>query len=52
MEEAELPRAATEGDPAAASVLWDAHGPSAYAFAHRVLGDAEAAAGVAREAGT
>ena len=49
-EEAELPRAATDGDPAAAAALWDAHGPGAYAFAYRVLGDTEAAAGVAREA--
>jgi DNA-directed RNA polymerase specialized sigma24 family protein len=50
MDEAELLRAAREGDPTAATVLWDAHGAIAYAFAHRVLGDADAAAGVAQEA--
>src|SRR5919197_295278 len=45
--EPELLRAAAEGGAAA---LWDAHGPLAYAFAHRVLGESDAAADVARDA--
>jgi len=40
-------RAAGAGGPAA---LWDAHGPRAYAFSHRVLGDAQAAADAAQDA--
>jgi DNA-directed RNA polymerase specialized sigma24 family protein len=31
------------------AALWDAHGPSAYAFSHRVLGDAQAAADAAQD---
>jgi DNA-directed RNA polymerase specialized sigma24 family protein len=30
--------------------LWDAHGPHAYAFSHRVLGEAESAADAAQDA--
>ena len=36
----------TAEEPAA---LWDAHGPRAYAFAHRVLGEAQAAADAAQD---
>ncbi len=43
-------RAAAAGDPAAAAVLWDAHGPRAYAFCHRLLGDADPAADAAQDA--
>jgi DNA-directed RNA polymerase specialized sigma24 family protein len=49
-DELELLRAAAEGDHAAAAALWDAHGPHAYAFAHRVHGEPGAAAGVAQDA--
>jgi DNA-directed RNA polymerase specialized sigma24 family protein len=43
-------RAAVAGDPAAAAALWDAHGPRAYGFCRRVLGDADAAADAAQDA--
>jgi DNA-directed RNA polymerase specialized sigma24 family protein len=46
-DEVELDRAMTAGEPAA---LWDAHGPRAYAFSHRVLGDVQAAADAAQDA--
>jgi DNA-directed RNA polymerase specialized sigma24 family protein len=32
------------------AALWDAHGPRAYAFSHRVLGEAQAAADAAQDA--
>jgi DNA-directed RNA polymerase specialized sigma24 family protein len=47
MDEVAPVRAAAAGGPAA---LWDAHGPRAYAFSHRVLGDAQAAADAAQDA--
>jgi DNA-directed RNA polymerase specialized sigma24 family protein len=43
-------QAAVAGDIAAAAVLWDAHGPRAYAFCHRLLGDADPAADAAQDA--
>jgi DNA-directed RNA polymerase specialized sigma24 family protein len=43
-------RAAAAGDAAAAAALWDAHGPRAYAFCRRVLGDADAAADATQDA--
>jgi len=49
-DEAELISAAAAGDPAAAAALWDAHGPRAYAFSHRVLGEPGQAADAAQDA--
>jgi RNA polymerase sigma-70 factor (ECF subfamily) len=49
-DEAELISAAAAGDAAAGAALWDAHGPRAYAFSHRVLGDAGQAADAAQDA--
>jgi DNA-directed RNA polymerase specialized sigma24 family protein len=43
-------QAAVAGDIAAAAVLWDAHGPRAYAFCHRLLGHADPAADAAQDA--
>jgi DNA-directed RNA polymerase specialized sigma24 family protein len=47
IDEVALVRAAAAGEPAA---LWDAYGPRAYAFSHRVLGEAQAAADAAQDA--
>ena len=49
-DEAELVRAAAAGDPAADAALWDEYGPRAFAFSHRVLGEAGAAADAAQDA--
>jgi DNA-directed RNA polymerase specialized sigma24 family protein len=49
-DEAELVRAAAAGEPAADAALWDAYGPAAYAFSHRVLGEPAAAADAAQDA--
>ena len=49
-DEAELVRAAAAGDPAADAALWDEYGPGAFAFSHRVLGEAGAAADAAQDA--
>jgi DNA-directed RNA polymerase specialized sigma24 family protein len=43
-------RAAAAGDAAAPAALWDAHGPRAYTFCRRVLGDPDAAADAAQDA--
>jgi DNA-directed RNA polymerase specialized sigma24 family protein len=48
--EAELVQAAAAGYPAAGAALWDAYGPAAYAFSHRVLGEPGAAADAAQDA--
>jgi DNA-directed RNA polymerase specialized sigma24 family protein len=47
MDEVAPVRAARAAGPPS---LWDAHGPRAYAFSHRVLGEAQAAADVAQDA--
>ena len=49
-DEVELVRAAAAGEATAATALWDAHGPRAYAFSHRVLGEPGQAADAARDA--
>jgi len=49
-DEAELIRAAAAGEDAAAAALWDAHGPRAYAFSYRVLGEPGQAADAAQDA--
>jgi DNA-directed RNA polymerase specialized sigma24 family protein len=49
-DEAELVRAAAAGDPAADAALWDEYGPRTFAFSHRVLGEAGAAADAAQDA--
>jgi DNA-directed RNA polymerase specialized sigma24 family protein len=43
-------RAAAAGDAAAAAALWDAHGPRAYAFSRRVVGEADVAADATQDA--
>ena len=43
-------QAAAAGDPAAAAALWDAYGPRVFAFCHRILGRADAAADAAQDA--
>jgi DNA-directed RNA polymerase specialized sigma24 family protein len=49
-DEAELVRAAAAGEPAADAALWDAYGPAAYAFSHRILGEPGAAADATQDA--
>jgi DNA-directed RNA polymerase specialized sigma24 family protein len=49
-DEAELVRAAAAGEAAAGAALWDEYGPRTFAFSHRVLGEAGAAADAAQDA--
>jgi DNA-directed RNA polymerase specialized sigma24 family protein len=49
-DEAELICAAAAGEAVAGAALWDAHGPRAYAFSHRVLGEPGQAADAAQDA--
>jgi DNA-directed RNA polymerase specialized sigma24 family protein len=49
-EDRELVRAGALKDPVAADALWDAYGPGAFAFCHRLLGDVAAAADAAQDA--
>jgi len=42
--------AAVAGDPAAAAALWDAHGPHAYAFSRRIVGEPDVAADATQDA--
>ncbi|HEX7299358.1 MAG TPA: sigma factor-like helix-turn-helix DNA-binding protein [Solirubrobacteraceae bacterium] len=48
--EADTVRAGALPEPAAVDELWDVHGPPAFAFCHRLLGDAGAAADAAQDA--
>lgn len=48
--EPELVRAGAAGDRAALAALWDAYGARVFAFCHRVLGRADAAADAAQDA--
>jgi len=49
-DEPKLVEAAAAGDPAAVAALWDAHGPSAFAFCQRIVGSTDAVADAAQDA--
>jgi DNA-directed RNA polymerase specialized sigma24 family protein len=49
-DDGELVRAGPLRDPVAADALWDAYGPGAFAFCHRLLGDVGAAADATQDA--